>query len=82
MAPGRLIVGPLRRLTWGTDASFYRLPPQIIAVLDSEDELRRLLAACAAHRAPVTFRAAATSLSGQMITDSVLVLLGDRWRAA
>ena len=30
---------------------------------------------------PVTFRAAGTSLSGQAITDSVLVLLGDGWRA-
>ena len=29
---------------------------------------------------PVTFRAAGTSLSGQAVTDSVLVLLGDNWR--
>jgi D-lactate dehydrogenase len=28
----------------------------------------------------LTFRAAGTSLSGQAITDSVLLLLGDRWR--
>jgi D-lactate dehydrogenase len=29
---------------------------------------------------PVTFRAAGTSLSGQAISDSVLVVLGDGWR--
>src|SRR5262245_63967328 len=40
-----------------------------------------MLAVCARHRASVTFRAAGTSLSGQAITDSVLVMLGDRWRA-
>src|SRR4029079_903792 len=42
----------------------------------------RLLADCARHGTPVTFRAAGTSLSGQAISDSVLVLLGDGWRRA
>ncbi len=76
----RLITDPLRLLTWGTDASFYRLVPAIAVVVESEDELVHLLAACARYSCPVTFRAAGTSLSGQAITDSVLVLLGDNWR--
>jgi D-lactate dehydrogenase len=76
----RLITDPLRLLTWGTDASFYRLVPQLAVVVESEQEVVRLLAACARQRAPVTFRAAGTSLSGQAITDSVLMLLGDGWR--
>jgi len=76
----RLITDPLRLLTWGTDASFYRLVPKIIVVIESEDELRRLLALCARWQTPVTFRAAGTSLSGQAISDSVLVMLGDGWR--
>ena len=78
----RLITDPLRLLTWGTDASFYRLVPRIAVVVDSEDEVVRLLADCAALGTPVTFRAAGTSLSGQAIGDSVLVLLGDGWRDA
>ena len=78
--PARLITDPLRLLTWGTDASFYRLVPAIAVVVNSEEEVRRLLAACAGHGTPVTFRAAGTSLSGQAITDSVLMLLGDNWR--
>ena len=80
VAPERLITDPLRLLTWGTDASFYRLVPAIAVVVESEAEVRRLLAACTRHRTPVTFRAAGTSLSGQAISDSVLVLLGDGWR--
>ena len=76
----RLITDPLRLLTWGTDASFYRLVPTIAVVVESEDEVVRLLAASARFGCPVTFRAAGTSLSGQAITDSVLVLLGDNWR--
>jgi D-lactate dehydrogenase len=76
----RLITDPLRLLTWGTDASFYRLVPKVAVVLESEDELVRLLALCTELHTPVTFRAAGTSLSGQAISDSVLVLLGDNWR--
>ena len=31
----RLITDPLRLLTWGTDASFYRLVPAIAVVVDT-----------------------------------------------
>jgi D-lactate dehydrogenase len=76
----RLVTDPLRLLTWGTDASFYRLIPKIVVVVASERELVRLLELCARLSAPVTFRAAGTSLSGQAISDSVLVMLSDDWR--
>jgi len=76
----RLITDPLRLLTWGTDASFYRLVPKLAVVVESEEEVIFLLAECARLGTPVTFRAAGTSLSGQAVTDSVLLLLGDRWR--
>jgi len=76
----RLVTDPLRLLAWGTDASFYRLVPKLVVVVDDETELRRVLACCAHLGTPVTFRAAGTSLSGQAITDSVLVMLGDGWR--
>ncbi len=76
----RLVVDPLRLLAWGTDASLYRLVPKIVVVIATEAELVRLLRLCASHAAPVTFRAAGTSLSGQAISDSVLVLLTDDWQ--
>ena len=76
----RLITDPLRRLAWGSDASFYRLVPQLVVVAESEHEVRRLLACCARLQTPVTFRSAGTSLSGQALSDSVLVLPGDGWR--
>ncbi len=75
----RLITDPLRRLAYGTDASFYRLIPQVVVKVDSEPEVARVLASCRRHGAPVTFRAAGTSLSGQAVTDSVLMVLGDGW---
>ena len=75
----RLITDPLRLVAWGTDASFYRLVPQLAVIVDSEAEVMAVLAACHAHATPLTFRAAGTSLSGQAISDSVLVLLGEAW---
>ena len=73
----QVITDELRRLAYGTDASFYRLIPQVIAIVESEDEVRAVLAAAHRHATPVTFRAAGTSLSGQAITDGVLALIGE-----
>mgnify|MGYP002713132513 CR=1 FL=1 len=78
----RLIDDPLRTLAYGTDASFYRLIPRLVVKVISEEEVVALLEAARQHRTPVTFRAAGTSLSGQAISDSVLVLLsGEHWRS-
>ncbi|SDK50997.1 FAD-binding and (Fe-S)-binding domain-containing protein [Billgrantia gudaonensis] len=76
----RLIDDPLRTLAYGTDASFYRLIPQLVVRPANEDELSQVLAECRDRRLPVTFRAAGTSLSGQAVTDSVLIQLGRGWR--
>ena len=81
IAAERLIDDPLRTLAYGTDASFYRLVPQLVVKVVDEGEVSRLLKRAHAHQTPVTFRAAGTSLSGQAITDSVLVMLeGNAWR--
>ncbi|MBS0002769.1 MAG: FAD-binding oxidoreductase, partial [Thioalkalivibrio sp.] len=76
----RLISDPLRTLTYGTDASLYRLIPRLVVRVDSEEEMSRILPLAHRHRVPVTLRAAGTSLSGQAVTDSVLLLVGDQWR--
>ena len=73
----QVVTDPLRRLAYGTDASFYRLVPEVVAVVESEQEVQALLRVARAHRRPVTFRAAGTSLSGQAITDGVLALIGE-----
>ncbi|MCY1501550.1 glycolate oxidase, subunit GlcD [compost metagenome] len=47
--------------------------------VESEAEVITLLKAAHTELVPVTFRAAGTSLSGQAISDSVLLVLGDNW---
>lgn len=76
---GRRFDDPLSTLAFGTDASFYRLIPQLVIRMESEDEMVALLQLAQRDRVPVTFRAAGTSLSGQAISDSVLLVLGDNW---
>ncbi|MGD8269507.1 MAG: FAD-binding and (Fe-S)-binding domain-containing protein [Desulfobacterales bacterium] len=79
--PNRLIADPIRTLAYGTDASFYRLIPKIIVKVETEAEVTAVLAACRALQIAVTFRAAGTSLSGQAVSDSVLIVLGSEgWR--
>jgi len=70
---------PTSTLAFGTDASFYRLIPKLVVRVESEDEVVGLLQLAQRERVPVTFRAAGTSLSGQAISDSVLIVLGDNW---
>ncbi len=78
----RIATDYLRRLSYGTDASFYRLVPEIVVTVENEGEVVAAMALCAKAGAPITFRAAGTSLSGQAITDSVLIVLGDGWQGS
>ena len=76
----RLIQDPLRTLAYGTDASFYRLIPQLVVRVDNEAEVQLVLKEVRKRNLPVTFRAAGTSLSGQAVTDSILMQLSDNWK--
>ena len=75
----RIYTDDLRCLAWGTDASFYRKIPRIVVRSKSEEEVSKLLAAANRLHLPVTFRAAGTSLSGQSISDSILIVAGKNW---
>lgn len=66
----------LYRLAKGTDAGLYRLVPKAVIKVNSEDEVIRLLQFCGKENVPITFKAAGTSLSGQTVTDSILMEIG------
>lgn len=75
----RVYTDDLRRLAWGTDAGFYRMIPQIVVRSKNEEEVSKLLEIAHRMKLPVTFRAAGTSLSGQAISDSILIVAGKNW---
>ena len=66
-----------RRFAYGTDASFYRLTPKLVIRADDENDIVCISRSANRYRVPITYRAAGTSLSGQAVTDSVLVVMGD-----
>ena len=75
----RIYTDALRTFAWGTDASFYRQIPKIVIQSKNEEEISLILRAASEFGIAVTFRAAGTALSGQSVTDSVLVVAGKNW---
>ena len=76
----RLMHDSLSTLAFGIDASFYRLIPKLVIKANNEEELKWILQHADTLNIPITFRAAGTSLSGQAITDSVLVIATHGWK--
>jgi len=75
----RMMHDALSTLAFGTDASLYRLIPKIVIRAYNEEEICAVMKAANNFKIPVTFRAAGTSLSGQSISDSVLVITSNGW---
>lgn len=78
--PKRILTNPLQTLAYGTDASFYRLIPKIVILAHNEAEVVEIIKQAKKLDIALTFRAAGTSLSGQAITDSVLVVATHGWK--
>jgi D-lactate dehydrogenase len=76
----KIYTDELNCLAYGTDASFYRLIPEIVVKVKNAEEVQFVVQKCNELNVPVTFRAAGTSLSGQAISDSVLMVAERDWR--
>ncbi|MCE5347637.1 MAG: FAD-binding oxidoreductase [Bacteroidales bacterium] len=76
----RIFHDPLHTLAFGTDASFYRLIPKMVIMANDEKEVSLIMHECSTLAVPVTFRASGTSLSGQAVSDSVMVIVGENWK--
>ena len=79
LSPDQIIEDITRRRAFGTDASFYQLTPELVLTINTEKQMEAVIALAYKYQTPITFRAAGTSLSGQAITDSVLILLSSDW---
>jgi D-lactate dehydrogenase len=77
----KIIDDELRRFAYSTDASFYRMVPRLIVLVENEADVIIVMRAANKYQVSLTFRAAGTSLSGQAVTDQVLVMLADGWQA-
>ena len=78
----RVLTSELRRVAFASDASMYHLVPRVVVLAADAAEVAEVMRIGARHRVPVTFRAAGTSLSGQAVTDGILVEVARHWKHA
>lgn len=71
---------PVDRAQWAGDASIYHLIPRVVVIPRDVEEVQSVLAIAAAERVPVCFRAGGTSLSGQAVTDGILIVISRHLR--
>jgi D-lactate dehydrogenase len=66
-------------VSYGCDAGFYFLLPKAVVKPVSEEEIVQLFSFSHQQKVPLVFRTGGTSLSGQSITDGILVDLSQYW---
>ncbi len=80
VGPERVLDRPVDLIAFASDASFYRLIPKAVVFAGSIDEVRGLFRLSQEQKVPMTFRASGTSLSGQSVSDGILVEVARNWR--
>ena len=78
--PERILIRPIELVAFASDASFYRLMPRAVVQPKTVEEIKHLFRFSHEYGIPLVFRAGGTSLSGQSITDGILVDIGRYWR--
>lgn len=78
---GRVLDRAIDRVAFSSDASFYRLVPKAVVQPATLNEIRDLFCFSRSNKVPLVFRAGGTSLSGQSITDGILVDIARYWRS-
>src|ERR1700733_32165 len=67
---------------YASDASPYRLLPQVVVLPRSTDDIVKLFRYCRENGRHATFRAAGTSLNGQSQSDDILIDVRRHWYGA
>src|ERR1700739_3980339 len=64
---------------YASDASPYRLIPQVVVLPRTADDIVKLFRYCRQTGRHATFRAAGTSLNGQSLSDDILIDVRRHW---
>jgi len=64
---------------YASDASPYRLVPQVVVLPQTTDDIVKLFRYCRETGRHATFRAAGTSLNGQSLSDDILIDVRRHW---
>ena len=64
---------PPTKTAYAVDASIYRMDPQAVALVESEEDIHRLLRYAVERGIPLTARAAGTNLTGSAIGSGIIL---------
>jgi len=73
--------GLIHRHSYARDAGFYRLLPRLVIKAKTVSDIAALFKIANVDKRKIVFRAAGTSLSGQAISDDILVEVKQGWRS-
>lgn len=80
ICPDRVYTDFLRRYAYGVDASCYSYVPKVVVKVNTETEVVLLIKLANACETPLTFRGAGSSLSGQGLTEHILIVANDGFK--
>lgn len=78
--PDQVFADIADRSQWAADASIYLLVPRVVVIPRDVGAVQRAMRIAAEERVPVCFRAGGTSLSGQAVTDGILIVISRHLR--
>jgi len=76
----QVVTDLIYRHAFARDAGFYRLLPRLVVKAQSVQDISNIFKLANQHSRSITFRAGGTSLSGQAISDDLLVEVKQGWR--
>ena len=76
----KLKLALIDRHAYACDAGFYYLLPKAVVQPDSVADIQQLFLLAHEYQVPLTFRAGGTSLSGQSISNGILVDISKHWK--
>lgn len=76
----RLYDSYIHRFAYGLDASCYRYIPKLVLKPKNEEEVAKIIILSDKFNIPLTFKGSGTSLCGQALSDSVLVLCVENFK--
>ena len=75
----RVLTRLIDRISFASDAGFYQLIPEAVVRPINETEIISLFKYSQQNKKPLVFRAGGTSLSGQSVTNGILVDISQHW---
>jgi FAD/FMN-containing dehydrogenase/Fe-S oxidoreductase len=73
VAPARVLSDFSAITAYSIDAGIYKIPPQAIVLIESENDMEKVLAYARKHKVPLTARSGGTNLTGNAIGEGIIL---------